>query len=84
MAPNAPTPTSAPTHPSLSRRLKVSYGPHSVRDPEGRPALTPFLRLQGAWLERAGFSIGAPVRVRVSTGRLIIEALAPETQCSPR
>ncbi len=31
------------------------------------------LRLQGAWLKRAGFAVGALVTVRVSTGRLVIE-----------
>jgi len=34
----------------------------------------PLLRLQGAWLERAGFPIGRMVKVRVSSGRLLIEA----------
>jgi hypothetical protein len=36
------------------------------------------LRLQGAWLERAGFAIGVPVKVHVSPGRLVIEAAKPE------
>ncbi len=35
-------------------------------------------RLQGAWLERAGFAIGVQVKVHVSPGRLIIETAAPE------
>jgi hypothetical protein len=33
------------------------------------------LRLKGRWLDRAGFAIGSKVRVEVSEGRLIIEAL---------
>jgi hypothetical protein len=36
------------------------------------------LRLQGAWLKRVGFAIGVPVTVRVSPGRLVIEAAEPE------
>jgi hypothetical protein len=36
------------------------------------------LRLQGAWLERAGFGIGVPVKVQVSRGRLVIEAAESE------
>jgi Toxin SymE, type I toxin-antitoxin system len=60
------------------RRLTVSYGARSVREPNGSSALAPMLRLQGAWLERAGFAIGVPVTVRVSAGRLVIEAAKPE------
>jgi hypothetical protein len=36
------------------------------------------LRLQGAWLKRAGFAVGVPVSVRVSAGRLVIEVAEPE------
>ena len=39
--------------------------------------LAPRLCLQGAWLERAGFAIGVPVTVRVSSGRLVIEVTEP-------
>jgi hypothetical protein len=56
------------------RRLTVSYGARSVREPNGGSAPAPMLRLQGAWLKRAGFIIGASVAVRVSAGRLVIEA----------
>jgi hypothetical protein len=45
-----------------------------VRGADGNPALAPLLRLQGAWLARAGFAIGVPVRVHVNSGRLVIEA----------
>jgi hypothetical protein len=40
------------------------------------------LRLQGAWLERAGFSIGATVKVHLSRGRLVIEAI--KSECVPQ
>jgi len=36
------------------------------------------LRLQGRWLERAGFEVGLPVKVHVSTGRLVIEIAEAE------
>ena len=56
------------------RRLTVSYGTYRVGEPDGRAMSVPLLRLQGAWLERAGFAIGVPVKVHVSRGRLVIEA----------
>lgn len=33
----------------------------------------PFLRLQGRWLHQAGFAIGAPLRILVTPGRLVLE-----------
>jgi hypothetical protein len=33
---------------------------------------------QGAWLERAGFAIGVPVKVHVTPGRLVIKAAESE------
>ncbi len=56
----------------------MGYGPRSIREPDGRSALAPMLRLQGAWLKRAGFDVGTPVTVRVDAGRLVIEAAEPE------
>jgi len=56
------------------RRLTVSYGTYRVRGPNECAMSVPQLRLQGAWLERAGFAIGVPVKVHVSRGRLVIEA----------
>jgi hypothetical protein len=51
-----------------SHEMTVSHiGPH-----------VPFLRLQGRWLDRAGFSVGTRVRVDVSTRRLIVEAIESE------
>jgi hypothetical protein len=60
------------------RWLTVYYGMYTVRGPDGRAMSVPMLRLQGAWLERAGFGIGVPVKVHVSRGRLVIEATASE------
>jgi len=40
----------------------------------------PFLRLRGRWLDQAGFPIGAPVRVEVSAGRLVVEVIAEPAQ----
>ena len=90
MAHTHSTPAHAPAQPSISRdstqkltpivpirRYTVSYGPRQVRGLDGRPMLAPRLCLQGAWLERAGFAIGVPVTVRVSSGRLVIEVTEP-------
>jgi len=33
----------------------------------------PLLRVQGQWMEKAGFEIGARVRVQVTPGRLLME-----------
>ena len=60
------------------RRYTVGYGPRTIRGTDGRSALVPMLRLQGAWLKRAGFDVGTPVTVRVDAGRLVIEAAEPE------
>jgi len=38
----------------------------------------PYLRLQGLWLGRAGFRVGTRVRIEVSEGRLVMEAIEPE------
>ena len=51
------------------RWLTVYYGMYTVRGPGGRAISVPMLRLQGAWLERAGFGIGVPVAVHVTRGR---------------
>lgn len=32
----------------------------------------PFLRMNGKWLEKAGFSVGSKVRVEVEEGRLVL------------
>jgi hypothetical protein len=42
-----------------------------------------FLRLQGCWLDRAGFAIGAEVRVEVVPGWLVLEVIEPERTVSP-
>ena len=60
------------------RRLTVSYGTYRVRGPDECAMSVPLLRLQGAWLEHAGFAIGVPVKVHVSRGRLVIEAAESE------
>ena len=70
------------------RHLTVGYRPIDSRSkaPSPRPALPrmPFVRLAGRWLDRAGFAIGTAVRVRVSPGRLVIEAVAPDRPGKPR
>jgi hypothetical protein len=63
-----------------SRRLRVSYygSRGCYRDQPWRPLPPmPFLRLQGRWLDRAGFAIGSDVRVQVEYGRLVLEVIDP-------
>ncbi|RTQ52296.1 type I toxin-antitoxin system SymE family toxin [Hymenobacter gummosus] len=55
------------------RRLKVA--PHFKRLPP-RPAVTSSLRLQGDWLEAAGFPPGSTAVVHIEAGRLVITPAA--------
>jgi Toxin SymE, type I toxin-antitoxin system len=58
------------------RRLTVSRHYPESRAVRSQPtAAMPFLRLQGRWLDEAGFAIGANVRVEVSAGRLVVEVI---------
>jgi hypothetical protein len=66
------------TESSQIRRLTVGYGTRRVNGPDGSSMSAPMLRLQGAWLERAGFLVGRMVKVHVSSGQLVIEAAEPE------
>jgi hypothetical protein len=62
-----------------ARRLTVSSSHPESRAHHPRQSLStpmPFLRLRGRWLDQAGFTIGAPVRVEVSAGRLVVEVIA--------
>jgi Toxin SymE, type I toxin-antitoxin system len=38
----------------------------------------PFLRLQGRWLDRTVFAVGAAVRVQVEPGGLVVEVIDPQ------
>ena len=61
-----------------ARRLTVScqYPESRAARPRAVPvAPMPFLRLQGRWLDQAGFAIGANVRVEVAAGRLVVEVI---------
>ena len=61
------------------RRLRVSSRPAESIVPLQRLPPLPFLRLQGRWLDRAGFAVGADVREQVEPGRLVIEVIDPQT-----
>jgi len=61
------------------RRLRVSYQQPESHVPLRRLAPMPFLRLQGRWLDRAGFAVGADVQVHVESGRLVIEVIDPQS-----
>ena len=68
-------------------RLTVSrsYPESRAARPRYLPtAPMPFLRLQGRWLDQAGFAIGANVRVEVSAGRLVVEVIESDPQQAQR
>ncbi len=68
------------------RRLTVSYQTPNTyhREWPFRPLpAKPFLRLQGRWLDEAGFAIGAQVSVQVMPGRLVLEVIEPERTAEP-
>jgi antitoxin component of MazEF toxin-antitoxin module len=60
------------------RRLTVCNALRDIQGPDGRTMRAPQLLLRGAWLQRAGFTIGRPVTIQVSEGRLVIELAEPE------
>ncbi|MDA8351516.1 MAG: SymE family type I addiction module toxin [Pseudomonadota bacterium] len=60
------------------RRYTVTASRRDIRGPEGRPVPAPMLHLVGAWMKRAGFTIGRSVTIQVSEGRLVIELAEPE------
>jgi hypothetical protein len=70
--------STAETHISRQVRfLTVSRGnPGSGAGPRSELGIipsVPLLRVQGQWMEEAGFEIGARVRVQVAPGRLLFE-----------
>jgi hypothetical protein len=59
-----------------SHRLTIRDCRPSARWPHRtESAPMPSLSVQGRWLERAGFAIGARVHVRVTRRRLIVEVI---------
>jgi toxic protein SymE len=64
------------------RRLTISSRYPNSRARPSAPYVSsapmPFLRLQGRWLDQAGFAIGAQVRVEVDRGRLVVEVIDAE------
>jgi hypothetical protein len=69
--PCSPASSPSPTTSMDSRRLTVGYGSSGACGPLPSciSARVPFLRIQGRWLDRAGFEIGANVRVLVTPRR---------------
>jgi Toxin SymE, type I toxin-antitoxin system len=63
-----------------SRHLKVSYQSAPSQQPYTLLPPMPFLRLQGRWLDAAGFAIEASVRVQVEPGRLVLEVIEPQAE----
>lgn len=60
--------------PTLPRTLTISSSCYDYQC-DGRwprPPAVPYLRLRGYWLERAGFSAGQRVEVRITNGCITI------------
>lgn len=53
--------------------VKPNYAYPTASRCEPEPARVPFVRLQRGWLHKAGFAIGAPLRVLVTPGRVVLE-----------
>ena len=63
-----------------SRQLKVSYQTAPSQERYRVLPRKPFLRLQGRWLDDAGFAVGANVHVQVEPGRLVLEVIDPQAK----
>ncbi len=78
-APMTPAPshphsaTARPLIPTRARRLTVGSLPAPWPEYTPRPDPLPYLRLSGRWLQDVGFAVGAKIRVRVESRRLILE-----------
>jgi hypothetical protein len=79
----SPRPTAIAMNP---RCLTISYfQPVTERAGLARnPPPMPYLRLLGRWLERAGFTVGAKVRVNVEARRLVLEVIELPSPPPPR
>ena len=75
----APSPVtrSSPVH-THERRLTV------IRKPDGTSNRVPLLRINGRWLEAAGFTVGRKVSVVVSQNRLVIDLVGIPPERAPR
>ena len=76
---SVPTPTE-PEEIFPTRFLTMcNHRPISKSQKEPEPRLPPmaYLRIRGRWLNRAGFVGGTRVRISVSQGRLVFEAVGP-------
>ncbi len=57
------------------RQILYQYPPRKDDSPQqNREKWVPWLQMKGIWLEKVGFSIDTPVRVRVMEGCLVLTA----------
>ena len=68
-----------------SRCLTMCHkgGGESRKPPHRALPDKPQLRLQGRWLDEAGFAIGMRVGVQVMPGKLVLEVLGPKYASHP-
>lgn len=64
-----------------TRRIKIGQVLYDYRRKDQSRARVPWLQLKGHWLDRAGFTIDAPVTGRVMAGCLVLTA-EPERHSS--
>ncbi len=69
-----PKKQSPPTGTRQERRLKVSsiLSDQTSKTQGKTQVKVPWIRMQGKWLEQAGFEIRTSVRIRVMTGCLVL------------
>lgn len=76
---NAPNSSQSSELPEF-RQLKIrDFRPYKRLLEGNEPESRASLHLQGRWLEKAGFPIGAHVRVQVAPQRLVVELV----ECDP-
>jgi hypothetical protein len=68
---------------SRSLTMCSKCGRDSRKEPFRQLPSMPTLRLQGRWLDEAGFAIGTRVGVQVMPGRLVLETLGPKYVAEP-
>lgn len=68
-------PGKTPTEKRLTVGKLYYYYPPRKDAPPGTsncPVKVPWIQMKGRWLEELGFTVGAPVKVCISPGRLVL------------
>jgi toxic protein SymE len=67
------------THFPAARLLKIGYHYYEQRKDGfwARPKQVPHLRLQGQWMQDAGFAVGERVQLQITDRRIVIVPAPP-------